>query len=343
MPNINSGLTTLAEILQHQGGANADLERRIIEGVLYSAPLFSKLPARTIKGTQYKQRVRTSLPLIGPTPYNTAPGSLNLNFEVRNAEAYPYQAFFAVDKKLEHGHREMFGDYAAQVMRAGTRGIMASLEFAAIYGKAFAEWGMHGLVDTIGDYMTISATGKHDSRVYGGASVWALCLTPDDGPTVIWGNNKSINFGQRRESDVTMPKANGELGSMPVYRWDVDFHIGMSQMADDTSARIVNESPANPLTDDMLATLLEQFPAGRTPNVLVMNRKTLSRLRKTRSSAVTHILKRGTTLADTPTEFDGIPILVTDMLLDDETEENVAALAKRTELTMQKNMSNLIR
>lgn len=343
MPKLDSGLTTLAEILQHQGGANAQLERRIIEGVMYTAPLFSKLPARTINGTQYKQRVRTSLPLIGPTPYNTAPGSLNLNFEIKNAECYPYQAFFAVDKKLEHGHKEMFGDYAAQVMRSGTRGIMASLEFAAIYGKAFGMFGMHGLVDTIGDYMTISATGNHEERIHGGSSVWALCLTPDDGPTVIWGNGKSVNFGQRRESDVPMAKANGEMGSMPVYRWDVDFHVGMSQMADDTSARLVNESAKNPLTDAKLADLIENFPAGRTPDVLVMNRKTLSRLRQTRSQAVTHVVKKGTTLADTPTEFDGIPIIVTDMLLDDETPENIAAIAARTELTMEKNLNNLIR
>lgn len=338
-------LVTLAQILQ---GTTTPLEKKVVESVLYSAPLFNRLPAKVITGTSYKTKISDSLPLIGPVPYNTGAKSMNSSYRIANAEAYPYQGYVAVDKKLVHGHPELYNSYMAEEMRRGVKGVLAALEFACIYGKQLKEFGMHGLVDLIGDYMTQSADPAHNTnatREESGASVWLLHLEQGEGPTVIWGNKKTIAFGPRQEQMVPQPAADGTHGMMPAYTRDLDFHVGFSQMADDTTARLVNESASHPLTDAMLAQLVSEFPAGREPNLIVMNRHTRSRLRQSRTSQLTFLKKQGsnTNLADLPADHDGIPIVVTDMLLENETPEAIAEVAAMTELRMKKNTNNLKR
>lgn len=332
---------TLAGIMQ---GHSSPLEKKVVETVLYDMPLIKRLPSKVISGTTYKQKRRVSLPLIGAAPYNTGVGVYKTNYEVVNAEVHPYQGMFIVDKKMVNGERELLAQYMHEEMLSGVRGALANLERSVIYGSRLNPHGMLGLMDVIGDYMTISATGKHDSRVYGGCSVWALSLG-QEGPQVVWGNKKTIAFGPQYQQAISMKQADGSDGLMPAYIRDMDFHVGFSQMDPAASACLVNEGADNPLTDKLLAKLVECFPADRQPNLLVMNRHSLRRLREQRTVGMVYpkAQSKGGVIADKPVDFDGIPIICTDMLLADETLENIAALGKLTELRAQKNTANLIR
>lgn len=329
---------TLMKLLQ---GKTPTMEQRVVEQVIYDATFLSRLPARVIKGTSYRYMVRDSLPLISATPYNTGVSLASVDYHTNSAECYPYRGRVAIDRLLVSGEPEMAKRYTADLMSAHMRGALASLEMGIFYGKDRDSVGTPGLNDTIGDYMTISATGNHNERTYGGATVWGVCLR-DDMLHVVYGNSRTIAFGGRKEQDVPAKTADGKDGMMPAYVWDFDFHAGFCQMDAFATGRIVNESAENPLTDNMLARLVNSFPTGHTPDVLVMTRATRQRLQEQRSQRFTYQKKSSgsTTYADLPTDFEGIPIIVTDGLLVDETPENIAALRAQKELRPQYNTDN---
>lgn len=329
----NKNLPTLANILQ---GVNIPYVKEIIETVLFEHPLFNQLPHKVISGVRYQQKARTSIPLFGATPYNTGVTATNSNYEMRSAECYPYQGLAIVDKKIVHADPQNAGSYMQHELEGKMSGILATLEISAIYGKAVSPFGMHGLVDSIGDYMTATATGDYNERVHGGASVWALNLKSRM-MHVVWGNSKTIAFGGQKEQLVPMPDKDGKPGYMPAYTRDIDFHVGFAQMDEHATARLVNESAEHPLTDAMLADLVNRFPTGYTPDVLVMSRATRQRLQEQRAKQYSYVKKVSghTAYAELPTDFEGIPIITTDALLPDETPEAIDALARKTELRVE--------
>lgn len=335
MPENTPNYPTLMKLLQ---GKTPTMEQRVVEQVIYDAPFLSKLPARVIKGTSYRYMVRNSLPLIKSTPYNMGVGLASVDYETNSAECYPYQGRVAIDKKLVNGEPELAKRYTADLMAAHMRGALASLEMGIFYGKGRDDKGTPGLNDTIGQYMTLSATGNQTERTYGGATVWGVCLK-DDMLHVVYGNSRTIAFGQRKEQDVPARTADGERGFMPAYVWDFDFHAGFCQMDAFATGRIVNESDENPLSDKMLAELVNAFPTGHTPDVLVMTRGSRKRLQQQRSAALTYVKKSSgnTAYADLPTDYEGIPIIVTDGLLENETKEAIESLRSLKELRPQLN------
>ena len=76
-----------------------------------------------------------------------------------------------------------------------------------------------------------------------------------------------------------------------------------------------------------------------------MSRATRARLQQSRAESF--VYPKGTAgktpYAELPTEFEGIPIIVTDALLADETEANIAKLATLSSISAIKNTSNLKR
>ena len=97
------------------------------------------------------------------------------------------------------------------------------------------------------------------------------------------------------------------------------------------AGRICNESASNPVTDEMLANMLRKFPANSKPTHIVMNQDTLARWEASRTKALTFTkgISKGGVIADTPTEFRGLKVIVTDALLSDETESNIAAIRNK--------------
>jgi hypothetical protein len=97
----------------------------------------------------------------------------------------------------------------------------------------------------------------------------------------------------------------------------VGFQIGGAYSA----ARIANIecntlTSTTAFTDDMIYGALGLFPAGRQPNVIVMNRNALRLLRQSRTAT-----NATGAPAPRPTEVEGIPIVVTDGLVSNEAVE----------------------
>lgn len=343
----NTATRNFPSLLEAVKGTCAPVERKVVEGVLMSAPVFQKLPQRVINGTSYRFRERTSIPLIGARPANAGITMFKSDYELKNAECFIYNGKFGVDKAVAMAWPDDFGSHMEEEARAGVRGLLLNLERTLFYGKDVSAYGMNGLPNTIGDYMTYSLDADHntdDNRLYGGASVWFLSLDPDM-LRVIWGKNKVLSFGPQKEETINAKTATGEDGQLTAYTRELLSWIGFSQQHEGAVVHAVNESASKPLTDAELARGIEMFPSGVTPGVIVMNRATRARLQINRSSNYKYVKGSSgkTPFADIPTEYNGIPIITTDVLLNDETTQNIAALAAQTKIEAQQNTNVLKR
>jgi len=334
---------TLVDVMQRHGSSASPLDKKIVEEVIYQAPVFEKMPVKVLKGTNYKYQVRDSIPMIGPRPYNAGVEALKSSYRTDNAECFLYDGKILVDKGLADSDPEGPNALMAEEVLAHTRGTMFGLETALFYGDAVSKFGMRGLRNTIADYMTRSidpAKNTEETREAGGSTVWFLQMRGDK-MSVLFGNSRTIAFGPQRTQDVLRPtgevddNGNEKIGTMEAYIRHCTFHVGFVQRSIFAAGCLVNVDKAHPLTDEALSDALEMFPAGEKPTHIVMNSRCLSLLKKSRAQQLTY--RKGqsgqVTYAETPTEFEGIPIIVTDALLVDETEANIAALGKKKHLS----------
>lgn len=331
---------TLADLMQRTGAPT--LDRKIVDEVSIAAPLFNRLPGRVISGTTYRYMKRNSLPKIGPRPINAGVEAHKASYKSANAECYYYDGRIEVDKALIDADPEAKNLLMADEARATVRGTMYGLEQSLFYPE---DGGAPCLRQTIGDYMAMSAnpdTKDETAWTNGGASIWLLHVA-DDSLYNIWGNRKTVAFGPIDEESVLRPtgkvdaQGNAIMGNMRAKVQHCSFWRGFVQKNVFAVGAILNESADHPLTDDMLAKAVDMFPASMRPTLIVMNPGSRSRLRASRSKAITY--RKGqsgqTAYADTPTEWDGIPILVTDGILDNETPENIAKFMGKNDFSAE--------
>lgn len=326
MPNI-----TMLDIQRKNGPAQRDSQ--IVDQVAFAAPVLTELPAAVIKGTTYSYRRRKSAPKVGPRPANKGVATYKTDYEEKNDQCFIYNGRIAIDEMVANADAEGPGAYLKDEAESHTQGLMCSLEQSFFYGKQLSQYGMPGLVDTIGDFMTLSAiedVNQSGESQEGGASVWAIINDPKM-LRLIFGNSKAIAFGPVRREGVQT----GDGEEFTALKQDIGVWVGLSQRNEYAVARLMNISDDNPLTDSMLAKLLECFPSGYTPSKLVMNRHTRALLQKSRSTALVYPKMKGgsqVAYAPLPTEYEGIPIVVTDALLNDETAENIAKVASESHI-----------
>ena len=316
---------TLADLMQRRGAPA--LDRKIVDETQHAAPLFKRLPSRVISGTVYRYQKRDTMPKIGPRPINAGVEAHKASYKSANAECYYYDGVIMLDKALADADPEGKNNLMADEARATIKGTMFGLEQSLFYPQ---EFGAPCLRQTIGDYMALSADPNiKDETAWtsGGASVWLLHIA-DGALENVFGNSNTIAFGPVEKQDVQRPtgKADGSMGMMTALVQHCSFWRGFVQKNVFAVGAILNESADHPLTDEMLAKAVDMFPAAMRPNLIVMNPGSRSRLRASRSKAMTY--RKGqsgqTAYVETPTEWDGIEIMVTDGILNDETPEKIA-------------------
>lgn len=320
-----------------QRAKETPISQKLVDDVNYTAPFLNELPSRVLQGTTYKHRRIKSYPKFGPKKVNSGVNSTISRYEIINAECFPYQGLIIMDEMVVDADGRGKGAAMAEEARNHMRGANVALEQAIIYGtKLGLENGTPGLIDGIGDYMTISADSAHNTEATkqkGGSSVWAINMRADQ-LNVIYGNNQGIRISPEKNQLV-----NVDGKDMPAVYRDIRAWVGLEVLTSFAVARLVNVTPSTPVTDDLLASMKSLFPANQGPTVFLMNSMALESLRKSRTAALDYVkgTSGSTTAAATPTESGGIRIIVTDSIIDDETDANIKALGKEVEVTLKQN------
>lgn len=264
---------------------------------------------RTISGIQYKTLVRTALPTAGFRNANEGIAASASSFENRLVECFILNPRWECDKAVADANEDGAAAYIAEEAQAIVASAMMALGRQFYYGRNSGGHakGHPGLIDSVDASLVVDATG---STANTGSSVWAVKFGPQDVQWVM-GNDGSLNVSDPREESIV----DGSGNRFTAYIQEMLSWVGLQAKSKFAIGRIKNltTQASKTLTDDMLGELYSRFPVGKKPDAFFLSRRSLEQLRRSRTATSA----TGTT-APTPTEWENVPLIPTDSIMDTE-------------------------
>jgi hypothetical protein len=307
--------TTLADLVKINDKNATDVG---VTDLFDDAPLLAVLAAdESSNGTTHKWIAETSAVPVGFRDVNVGLENKASADTLRFVDLKILDASFGVDAALADAYFRGTDAYIAREAIRHLKAAMFSAEQQIINGTDNDGDGFAGLadvVDGLDDPTAIDAGGSFVS----GSPVLTSCYlvrTNDAGTdvTVVMANGGQIEVGET----VSQRLSDSDGKHYPGYYTPVQAWMGLQYGSLSSVARIGNLGTAEgtTLTDDLIYEALALFAAGRQPNYIVMNRRSLEQLRASRTATNTTGAP-----APRPTDVEGIPIVVTDAIGNDENE-----------------------
>lgn len=312
MPNI-----TLLDVAKMNG---SDAIVGLVEESLSAAPEINLFPVRSITGTSYKTLVRTGLPTVDFIAASSGIATSKSTFENKIFETALLGGRIEVWKSVldspENGPAaDIKATEASGVMEAAIRKVGRQV----FYGKTAlgSALGFVGLVSFVDTTMIHDATGTTAST---GSSIYFVKFGPKD-VSLVMGLNAKMELSEFRVESLTDGSSNKGPGEVA----DLASWVGLQCASKFSVARIKNVTAdsGKGCTDSLIAAGLQLFPAGVMPDAIFMSRRSRNQLQAARA-AVSNLstgkgeLKGGSAYVPTPTDFEGIPIIATDSILNTE-------------------------
>jgi len=289
----------------------------LIEETLTYAPEVQILPARTIRGTSYKIASRVSYPGVGFRAANEGSTPSKSEFENQLIECYilsgAVQADLAVARAYEDGEQAWKDIESVGVMRQA----MIELGSQVIYGTTADAKGFPGLQaihTAFNSGLLVDAGGSTPGT---GSSVYGI-NTDTQGVQLVFGAGTTFELGEWRIENV------GTTSVYPAHVANLTAWVGMQVGSKYSVGRLrdATDDALGGVTDAKLANLLSKYPVGYRPNYWLMNRRSAYQLQLARSAtSVQNGVKTSSgaeIFAPLPTESNGIPIVITDSIANDE-------------------------
>lgn len=295
-----TGNLTLLDIAKKNG---SDALVGLIEETQVSSPEIELGAARTIKGISYKTLVRVSLPKGGFRGANEGTPGLKSEYANKSFEAMIFNPQWDCDKAVAEADEDGKEACIAREADGILRGALIHLGSQFYYGTANDVKGCPGLIAQYdAANMTVDATGSGNATT----SVWAVKFGPQY-TQWLWGND-----GQLALSDVIEQKKQDADGNYYTALFqEILARVGLQVGSRHSVARLKNISTAagKTVTDALLFKLLNKFPTGIVPDMLLMNRDALEQLRSSRTAT-----NPTGAPAPIPTEVGGVAIRPTDSI-----------------------------
>lgn len=260
-------------------------------------------------GTNHKYLKETSAPVVGFRPVNDGRENTKSGDTLVEISLKILDASFGVDMALADGHSKGPEDF---IMREAIRHLRAAFfhaEKQLFYGDDAS--GFSGLVDAStlqykDSSKVLDATGATADSV---TSVYLVRTNDSGDAAVVMGKDGDLEI-----KDTEVQRAAGSTtGTYPMYYTPVFGWMGLQLGSAHSIVRIVNIDSAKPLTDDLIYEALTKFPAGRKPNLCVMNGDAREMLRKSRTAT-----NATGAPAPIPEEVAGMDIVESDAILSTE-------------------------
>jgi hypothetical protein len=265
--------------------------------------------ARTIKGRQYKSLIRTALPTVGFRNANEGSASSKSTYENKLIETFILNPRWECDKAVADSSEDGAEAFIALEGIGMTAAAMMALGKQFYYGRVNGgdAKGHPGLIDSVDSAMVVDATG---STANSATSVWGVKFGPQ---AVQWvfGDKGSLEMSPVREESITDSNGN----RFTAYIQELLAYAGVQVLDRYSVGRIKNltTQAGKGLTDARLAALLALYPVGKGPDALLLSRQSLEQLRASRTATNATGAE-----APTPTEFEGVPLVPTDSILNTE-------------------------
>lgn len=323
---------TLLDMTKMNG---TDLAVGVIEEVRTFAPEANVIGGRPIRGTTYKGLVRKTLP-TGPT-FRRANEGTNVvasSWDQRVNQCFFFDGQMRVDEAVldasEFGPEWVMANEATGVIRQK----LIALGNQFYYGRSSTtDFGFNGLTYLYdADNMEVTANAK-GSLGATTSSAWLVVNQPDS-VEFIYGNNSGLMLKQWTPQYVM----DGNSKQYRAFLNNLSGYVGLSFNYTRSVCRIKNlvvkgTASNTGLTDALVAEALAKFPVGTVPTHLFCNRQQRFYLQTSRSPVYSNVGASAVTAAEAvkfapvPNESNGIPLHVTDSLIQTETATDAGTSA----------------
>lgn len=279
----------------------------LIEEVVKAHPELELGAARTIKGLNYKTLVRTALPTVGFRSANEGYAASKSTFENRLVDTFIFNPRWECDKAIADAHEDGAQAFIALEASGIMEASMIALCSQFYYGTSSDAKGFPGLIAAYDSAMEVDAGGTTATT---GSSVWGVRFGAKDVQWV-YGNNGSLALSPVAEARIL----DGSSNPYTAYVQELLARPGLQVASKYSIGRIrdLTADSGKGLTDALISQLLSKFPVGRPPDLLLCSRRSLSQLQSSRTAT-----NATGAPAPFPTESFGIPIRVTDAIVDTE-------------------------
>jgi hypothetical protein len=291
---------------------NSDKEVGLIEEVVPFVPEIAAVPARPIKGLNFYTTVRTALPTVAFRNANEGTASTKSTFEKRLVECFIMNPDWVCDVAVADSYEDGPEAYIAIEAVGITKAAFITLGKQFYYGAGTGgdAKGHPGLIQAYDSTnMVVDAGGTTATT---GSSVWAVSYGPQ-AVTWVFGNNAEFAVSDAVKQRIADP--NDATKALTAYCQNLLTRPGLQVSSIYSVGRIKKLTADNNcgLDDDKLSDLLSKFPVGHKPDAFFMSRRSLKQLQQSRTAT-----NATGAPAPIPTEAFGVPIQVTDSILDTE-------------------------
>jgi len=291
----------------------------LIEENLTFAPEARLLPAKTIKGTSYNTLVRTAYPQPTFRAVNEGTETKKSTYENKLVSAYFLDGQLEMDEAAamadDEGEQHSLSLEASGMMMGSLTKLGTQLWYG-IGGGGDAK-GFPGAVEIVHSDLVSDGGGTTATT---GSSIYGLKLGSQY-VQFVFGLGQVFSLGEWRKQ--TMIRSSK---SLTCWLNSLSGYVGVQWVNKYAVGRLkdITADSGKTATDAMIGTWLSKYPVGLKPDVLFMSRRTSMQLQTARSAtSITNSSPKanngGDVWAPEPVSSNGIPIVVTDSLLDTET------------------------
>lgn len=277
----------------------------LIEANANVYPELVTFPARTIKGTSFPTLKRLNYPTTTFRAANEGSAAGVSTYQRDLVECFIIDQQLRMDVMVADADEDGAAAPLQREASGGMLGVARTIASQIYYGTSNDAKGFPGLVDTVDTTHVVSAadTGAN-------SSVWAIKFD-DDAVKLIGGSGQSLTMAP----DWRIQSVN-DANSNPydAYINAIRGWIGLQVVNPNSFARIklLGTNTGKTMSDSLAYDLLATMPAGWRPDMWIMNRRSKTQLRKSRTTPTTAYVT--TPVAPMPTEIEGVPILTTDAI-----------------------------
>lgn len=284
----------------------------LIEENLNVAPEVMMFPARTINGVSFNTLIRTALPSPGYRAVNEGSEPRKSTYQNKLVECFYFDGQLEMDVAAadmdEQGPEHALALEADGMMRGGLLKIGSQIWYGK--GTGGDAKGPPGAVEVVDPAFVTDATGTSANT---GSSVYGVKLG-EKFAQLVFGRGSIFTIGEWRKQFITRNAKELEAWKNALQGWQ-----GVQWVNKNALCRIkkLTDDANKGLTDLLGATAISKMPVGFAPDFWFMSRRSRFQLQKSRATA-TNNANDPVNYPPTPTEMNGIPIVVTDSLLDTE-------------------------
>lgn len=284
----------------------------VISEITQQAPEVAQFPIfRLDAGLTYRSNFLVELPSVGFRKLGDGVSASKGRWEEREFKCYLFAGRAEAEKAA--GQADSGGMAAIEARAAKGTALAAILELGSqiFYGVANEADGFPGLkaFTPFGGAYTYNATGTTDGTA---SSVYGVKFG-DEYARLVHGLTDPMTLGDFRDQDITGNNNKPVPGRVA----DLEGWIGLQIAHKASVLRICNltAQSGKGLTDVVAGDALDLLPTGMKPDVWFMSKRSVTQLRKSR-------ITPEVPYPPMPTDLEGIPIIVTDSILNTDSVES---------------------